>query len=114
MNEMKSPTILSIKFFPALAMMGIKVIPDHVNIPLGISFSQGIHEDFKILRRARWGTIAKDLSSGWLQGSDQAARAVPDVFILQPLDTCIIRSVKWVFSFKCLHAGLFIDADNPR
>ena len=114
MNEMKSPTILSIKFLPALAMMDIKIIPDHINIPLRISFSQGIHEDFKILRRARWRAIAKDLPRGWLQSSDQAAGTVPDVFILQPLETCIMGSVKWVFSFKCLHAGLFIDANNPR
>lgn len=91
----------------------VEVVEDEVNLlGTGVFAADGRDEVRKDVRRAIRCEVAIDLTRGHLQTGSEAARAVPNVLVLDALDASRLGWLMGMFAFQRLNAGLLVDRED--
>lgn len=112
-DEMEPIAVASVEFRPAFVgavFVCIKVVPDDIDVALRILPGQGLHELDSLVRGALGNDTPEDFARASIEGSDQAARSVADVLVLET-NGPIRSSFSGMPTNECLQ-WLFIDADD--
>jgi hypothetical protein len=110
--EPKATSVTPVEILPVWAVVGIQVVPDHVNGLRRVVRSDPVHEREEVHLRAPLRDATKDVAGVHIPGGGQAARALATILELPATDLGGSGKTAWETTTKRLHPGFLIDAQD--